>query len=125
MVLATLVNLYQDELDVQTGRTSSQEEVKEEAPEGCIPLLLWGVKDEFKALREGLQYACSPSNRCCADIKCPSDQKRGLISISLMQSCEIASSRNLATLLIFMSAMSLVLPSGKAHKANGYGASNA
>ena len=37
------------------------------APEAFFPLIVWGLRDELKALKEGMQYACSPANRCFKD----------------------------------------------------------
>ncbi len=47
---------------------SSLNKTAEAAPQGFIPLILWGLRDEFKALKEGMAYACSPENR--SNISC-------------------------------------------------------
>ena len=36
---------------------------RQPAPEGCLPLILWSLQDELKALKEGFLYAWSSSNR--------------------------------------------------------------
>ena len=40
-----------------------KEGIAEQAPSGCLPLLLWSVKDELGDMKEGWKYASSRENR--------------------------------------------------------------